>query len=255
MLIDTHIHLDLLPEPKMQIDRAKRHGIGQFLVPGIRPRGWPLLMQTVDTLAGAYAAPGVHPLAAREWDSTVEEQLRSCLNHPKAIAIGEIGLDKQIETPLEYQEIVLRHQLRIAIDCKLPVILHSRRATGRLLQILAEEQVDRVGGIFHAFTGSIETANQAVQLGFALGVGGQATWPEAVRVAEMIRQLPQQWIVLESDAPDQAPHPHRGEINQPAWLCYIHHRLAELRGLSPAETAAITTQNTRRILRLQESLS
>jgi len=254
MLFDTHIHLDLLTDLQQQVDLAKRHDIGQFLLPGVSPQDWPQMMQTAAAVSGVLVAPGVHPLAASEWNSETEEQLRVFLRSPESVAIGEIGLDRLAETSPERQEAVLREQLRIAIECELPVILHCRRATGRLLQILTEERADRVGGIFHAFTGSIETAREAVRLGFALGLGGQTTYPDRDRIAAMIRSLPAEWIVLETDAPDQAPHPHHGEANRPEWLCYVQQRLAALRGWSLDETAAITTSNARRVLHLQENL-
>ena len=254
MLFDTHIHLDLLPEHQQQVDTAAEYGIQQFLVPGVRPESWPDLMQTVDSIAGALAAPGVHPLAAREWTCQTREQLLDCLQRPESVAIGEIGLDGLLLIPLDLQEIVLREQLRIAIEFDLPVILHSRRATGRLLKILSEERAEQVEGISHGFTGSLETAEEMIRLGFALGIGSPATYPEAGRIAEMIRRLPEEWIVLETDAPDQAPHPHRRETGRPAWLHYVHRRVAELRGWSLNDTAAITTENARRVLRLQENI-
>jgi TatD DNase family protein len=254
MLFDTHIHLDLVADLEQQVEPARQYGIQQFLIPGINPSGWPVMMQTVAAITGALAAPGVHPLAAQTWNSATEKQLRDYLLRPEAIAIGEIGLDTTIDIPIALQESVLREQLRIAIDQNLPVILHCRRATGRLLKILIEEQADRVGGILHAFTGSLETAREMIRLGFALGIGAPATYPEAKRITEMICQLPAESIVLETDAPDQAPHPHRVETGRPVWLQYIHQRVAKLRGWSLNETADITTNNARRVLRLQENI-
>lgn len=252
MLFDTHIHLDLLADLHREVNAARKIGINQFLVPGVRPTVWPELLQTTDAIAGAVAAPGVHPMAAREWNRTTREQLLACLQRTGSVAIGEIGLDSMIDIPQALQESVLREQLRIAIDCRLPVILHCRRATGRLLQILQQERVDRVGGIMHAFSGSLETAREAINLGFALAIGGPVTYPEARRIPEVASQLPAEWLVLETDAPDLAPHPHRGATNRPIWLQYIHHRLAELRGWTPEETAAITSSNARRVLCLPE---
>jgi TatD DNase family protein len=252
MLFDTHIHLDLLTDPRAQIDTAKQHGIERFLLPGIRPESWPDLFHIVDTIDGVLLAPGVHPLAAEQWTPDVEEDLIKCLSRPEAVAIGEIGLDAKIETPVEVQECVLRDQLRIAINYELPVILHCRRAVGHLLKILNEERADRVGGILHAFTGSTETATEAIRLGFALGIGGPATYTESSRIKQMICELPQDWIVIETDAPDLSPHPHHGETNRPEWLRFVHRRLATLRNWSLDETATITTKNARRVLRLQE---
>ena len=250
MLFDTHIHLDLLTDLKHEVDAARKIGVNQFLVPGVRPAAWPDLLQTTATVAGVVAAPGVHPLAARDWNQTTRKQLLLCLQQTGTVAVGEIGLDSVIDIPQALQESVLRDQLRIAIDSKLPVVLHCRRATGRLIQILQQEGADRVGGIMHAFSGSLETAREAIKLGFALGIGAPITYPEAKRIPEVASRLPEEWIILETDAPDLAPHPHRGEANRPVWLQYVQHRLAELRGLTPAETAVITTNNARRVLRL-----
>ncbi len=250
MLFDTHIHLDLLTDLQPEIAAARKIGINQFLVPGIRPATWPELLQTTAAIDGAVAAPGVHPLAARDWNQATREQLINCLQQTGIVAIGEVGLDSQIDIPQALQESVLRAQLRIAVDSQLPVILHCRQATGRLLQILQQERADRVGGIIHAFSGSLETALEAVKLGFALAVGGPVTYPEARRLPEVASQLPAEWLVLETDAPNMTPHPHRGAANRPIWLQYIQQRLAELRGWTLDETAAVTTNNARRVLRL-----
>ena len=251
MLFDTHIHLDLLTDLHQEIVAARKIGVNQFLLPGIRPETWPQLIQTANAIDGAVAAPGIHPLASREWNQATREQLLCCLHRPGTVAIGEIGLDTLVDVPHDLQESVLREQLRIAIDCKLPVVLHCRKATGRLLQILQQERVDRIGGILHAFSGSLETAREAIRLGLALAIGGPITYSEARRIPEVASQLPAEWIVLETDAPDLAPHPHRGETNRPVWLQYVQQRLAELRGWTLEETAAITTRNARRVLHLQ----
>ena len=252
MLFDTHIHLDLLNDLHLELDAARKSGINYFLIPGVRPKSWQQLIQTAEDITGAFAAPGVHPLAAQDWNHTTREQLLSYLPRPVTVAIGEIGLDGMIDVPQSLQETILRDQLRIAIDHELPVIIHCRRATGRLMQILQQERAEKIGGILHAFSGSLETAREAIRLGFALAIGGTVTYPEAQRISNVARQLPEEWIVLETDAPDLAPHPHRGESNCPVWLHYIQQRLSELRDWTLEETATITTSNARRVLRLQE---
>jgi TatD DNase family protein len=107
-----------------------------------------------------------------------------------------------------------------------------------------------VGGIFHAFSGSLETALQGIRLGFAIGVGGTVTYPNARRLPGVVQRVPEEWIVLETDAPDLPPHPHRGEVNRPAWLPLVAQRIAEIRGWSEVETARITTANAKRILKI-----
>jgi TatD DNase family protein len=138
----------------------------------------------------------------------------------------------------------------IARDTGRPLLLHCRGTTGRLLGVLRSEGAAAVGGIAHAFSGSLETARQLIGLGFALGIGGVVTFPEARRLAEVVRTVPAEWLVLESDAPDLPPHPYRGHPNRPEWLALVAARVAELRGWTVAETARITTANARRVLHL-----
>jgi len=249
---DSHIHLDALPEPAAAVAEASRLGVAGFVAPAVAPDGWMDLLATVRACPGSRAALGVHPLAAAQWLPEHDPALLSLAAAAEVVAIGEVGLDRQAAADAATQERVLRSMVRLARRLDLPLLLHCRRATGRLLELLREEEAGAVGGIWHAFNGSLETARQAIDLGFALGLGGVLTFPEARRLAEVVQQVPADWLVLETDAPDLAPHPHRGESNRPAWLPLIGARLAELRGWTPAETAALTTANARRVLRLPQ---
>jgi len=256
LLFDTHVHLDAASFAESldsEVRCARQAGVGGFVVPGVDRTGWRRILGVARTVAGAWAAPGLHPLAAGEWCLACERDLQQLLDEPQVIAIGEIGLDALLPSPsLVEQEPVLRAQLRLAIAADLPVLIHCRRATGRLLEILREEEAQRVGGVFHAFSGSIETALQGIRLGFAIGVGGTVTYPEARRLPEVVQKLPAEWLVLETDAPDMAPHPHRGEVNRPVWLPLVARRVAEIRGWNLEETARITTENAKRILKINE---
>jgi TatD DNase family protein len=254
LLFDTHVHLDallLVEALEEEVRRARLAGIAYFVVPGVDRKGWRRILEVAQTVNGAWAAPGLHPLAAGEWCPECERELQRLLVEPKVVAIGEIGLDALLPSPsLAVQEQAFRAQVRLAIAAGRPVLIHCRQAMGRLLDILREEGAERVGGIFHAFSGSLETALQGIRLGFAIGVGGTVTYPNARRLPEVVQQIPAEWLVLETDAPDLAPHPHRGEVNRPAWLRLVVRRVAELRGWSEAETARITTENAKRILRI-----
>ncbi len=248
-LVDTHVHLDFLRDPAAEVRLAQAAGVRQFLIPGVRREGWSGLFSLAQQLPGALVAPGLHPQAARQWDGAAAAELARLLAGGQTVAVGEIGLDGTLDQPpLSEQEEAFRGQLRLAIETGRPVLIHSRRATARLLAILRDEGAQRVGGIFHAFSGSRETAREAIALGFALGFGGPVTWPGARRGPEVLRELPAEWIVLETDAPDLPPHPHRGADNRPAWLPLIAARVAEIRGWSLEETARVTTENARRIL-------
>lgn len=253
-LFDTHIHLDRLPQAGLadELGRARSLGIASFLVPGITPAGWDDLTELAEQHTGLFLAPGLHPLAAESWSPEVAERLMRLLDHPAVVALGEIGLDHKSAVPMMQQEDVFRAQLRLAVPAGLPLLLHCRGPLARCLQIFQEEQGASVGGILHAFTGSMEMARVALRLNLTLGFGGAITWPEARRGPEVLRALPATAFVLESDAPDQSPEPHRRERNQPLWLALIARRCAELRNCSYEEVAAQTTANARQTLRLAQ---
>ncbi|BCR03273.1 TatD family hydrolase [Desulfuromonas versatilis] len=256
-LFDTHVHLDCAPlkqNVEQEVRHARQVGVENFLVPGVRRSDWPSLLALVEGLPGALAAPGLHPLAADQWGAGAAAELALCLQHSRIAAVGEVGLDGLLEAPgVDVQERAFRAQLRLAVAADLPVLIHCRRSIGRLLSILREEGAQRVGGIFHSFSGSSESARAAIELGFAIGFGGPLTFPDARRAPEVLRALPAEWIVLETDAPDLTPHPFRGQVNRPAYLGLIAERVAGLRGWTLQETARITTANARRVLRLKES--
>lgn len=254
-LFDTHVHLDFWSPDVLleELDLAQSEGVGQYLVPGVDRNRWPGLAVCAEVRPNILVAPGLHPQAADEWNEEAEKELAKWCDSSKAVAIGEIGLDRLIETPgLEVQEAAFRSQLKVAVRLGLPVLIHCRKAFPKLFEILREERAERVGGIFHAFSGSRETAETAMSLGFGLGFGGPLTYPNARRGPEVLRRMPAEWIVLETDAPDLPPHPHRGSDNRPAWLSLIAAKVGEIREWTPEETARITTANARRILKLSE---
>jgi TatD DNase family protein len=249
---DTHVHLDFLPgawSVKEALGEANQAGVADFLVPGVRRERWGGVLDLAHSFPGVWAAPGLHPQAADEWGVESCACLERLVRDDKVVAVGEIGLDALIDIPQEVQERAFRGQLRVAASANLPVLIHCRRRIGRLLQILREERAGERGGIFHAFSGSKESAMEAVALGFAIGFGAPLTYPDARRAPQVLEAIDPQWIVLETDAPDLPPHPHRGEENRPAWLPLIAARAAQLRGWSLEETARMTTENARRILK------
>lgn len=258
LFVDTHAHLDLLPphlDLTAELTASRRAGVAVWVVPGVAAVDWQQLRLLAAAEVGVALAPGLHPAHAADWSPRLADRLAACVTDPACVAIGEIGLDTTLAVPLEVQEVALRGQLRLAGEAGLPVLLHCHRATERLLRILAEEGAGRHGGILHAFSGSLESARAALRLNFLLAFGGALTWPEARRAPQVAVALPAEGLLLESDAPDLTPHPHRGLPNRPSWLPLIAARLAELRGWTPVECAAITTANARRVLpRLQTIL-
>jgi len=253
-LIDTHVHLDATPQPLSALEAARAAGVSGFVVPGVHASGWPALCRLAAEHAGVFAAPGLHPQAAADWSPARERQLAALLETPEVVAVGEIGLDRLLDAPdFTLQKEAFRAQLRLAVANGKPVLIHCRKAYGELLAILIEERAERVGGILHAYGGSLETARTAVDLGFAIAFGGPLTWPGARRAPQVLAGLPAEALVLESDAPDLAPHPHRGEENRPAWLPLVAEAMAAVRGWSLVETARITRNNARRVLSLPDA--
>ena len=247
-LFDTHVHLGEFFPLEAALAPARAAGIGYFLVPGVAPDGWEKLLETAHLTAGVWAAPGIHPLAAAQWSAATEQRLRQLLADPKVTALGEIGLDRHLAEPsLEIQERAFRGQLRLAREAELPVLIHCRKAWRQTLDILAEEGADACGGILHAFSGSLEVAREGIALGFAIGFGGPLTYPNARRAVEVLTGVPEEAVVLETDAPDLSPHPRRNEGNRPENLLLIAAKVAELRGWTFVRTATVTTANALRI--------
>ena len=248
--IDTHIHLDLLNRVDSQLEAARRAGVGAWIVPGVSPDRWPKLMATAEGAAGVYAAPGIHPQAAASYQELHLEKLRLLLEHPKVVALGEVGLDRQVESSWQSQEELFIRMIRLALEMDKPLLIHARRSSERVMELLQREAADRIGGIFHAFSGSLETARKVIDMGFLLGIGGVVTFPTAKRLPEVVREIPAEALVLETDAPDMTPEPHRGQPNRPAYLGLVAERVASLRGWSLEETARITTTNACHLLKL-----
>lgn len=245
-LIDTHIHLDA---PELNgtgadfLPQARKTGISTFIIPGLRVADWSGLLALAQQHREVFAAPGLHPAYAEQWSMAAERQLRELCREPQVIAIGEIGLDGVSGPPLDQQEIVLRSQLQIALAAGLPVLLHGRKATGRLLEILSELQIGaKIGGVWHGFSGSLPVAQRLVQLGFKIGVGSILLRETARKLPQAVVALPAEALLLETDLPDMAQNPQT--------LVAVAEKLAILRGWSLADTAKITTENANRLFRI-----
>lgn len=255
-LIDSHCHLDLEPlrsELLPVLQEAAAAGVQNFVVPGVHPGGWEGISAIVAGDPRIIPAYGVHPMHADTVTDQILERLRELSS--EGVAIGEIGLDPAYTVPMEQQELAFREQLRIAVSSGLPVLVHCRRAFQRVVKILREEHAERVGGIMHAFSGSAETALEFIRLGFVISISGTVTWHNAVKPLRVARELPLEHLVLETDAPDMTPQRYRGTCNRPAWITETLKRVAELRGISEEKVAQATTDNVRRVLRLESRLA
>jgi len=259
-LVDTHCHLDLRQfddDREAVIERAQAAGVEIIINPAIDLASCRRVLALADRYAHVYAAVGVHPNDCGEFDDAALAELRVLAQHPKVIAVGEIGLDYYWEkAPHDQQQRALRAQLELAGELGLPVILHSRNHTGEdrscttdLLWTMAQlgpvirKSGENAGiiGIWHAFSGDFVEAQQAVELGMALGLGGPVTFQNARQLHELAPRLRIDRLVLETDAPYLAPHPHRGQRNEPAYVPLVADKLAALCGTT---AQAIATQTT-----------
>ena len=250
-LLDSHCHLDLEPLRSLLpqiLQEAGTAGVQAFVVPGVHPDGWVGISAVAAVSPRILPAYGIHPMYAGTATDLVLGRLLELSAH--GVAIGETGLDPSYTVPLDLQERAFRGQLRVAVSCGLPVLVHCRRAFQRMQKILREEHADRVGGIMHAFSGSVEMAREFIRLGFGISISGTVTWNHAVKPLSIARELPLEHLVLETDAPDMTPQRYRGKFNRPAWITETAERVAELRGISREDVARQTTENARRILRL-----
>jgi len=253
MYFDSHCHLDhplLRPDLPRRLAAAQAAGVGGFLVPGVHPGGWPGIAALARRYPEVAPAFGVHPMHA---DLLTPEMLAELLRlSPCAVAIGEIGLDYALAAPSrELQQHAFRAQLRLAVQAGLPVLLHCRQAFGDLLTILAEDSAGRLAGVMHAFSGSPETARDCVRRGLHISLAGSVTYQNAVRPPAVAACVPLERLLLETDAPDLAPEPHRGGINLPEYLLDTARRVAQIRGITLEQLGRATTDNARSLFRLE----
>ena len=250
-LIDTHTHLDfeMFDDDRAQvIARARNAGVERIVVLGVHAANWQRVWQLACDEPSVHAALGLHPVFLEEHQDAHVQQLRDWLERlrgePKLCAVGVIGLDYYIDNPdIERQQRLLEAQLALAADFSLPVLLHVRRAHAPMIATLKRYKLER-SGVIHAFSGSWEEAREYLRLGFRLGLGGAGTWPQAQRMHRVLRQLPLEAIVLETDAPDIPPAGHAGERNSPELLPEICRRLADLKGIDAHALAAASYRNS-----------
>jgi len=258
MIIDSHCHLNILPEEKVGsvdevIQNAEALGVEKILNVAINPEKWSEILMLAETYPQVYASIGVHPCEDKSVVVT-DEQLLQAASHPKVIAIGEVGLDyfhfKADEEDMTWQKERFRQHIRIAKQLKKPLIIHTRFSTPDCLAILAEEQAQEVGGIMHCFVEDLETAQQAIALNFLISFSGIVTFKNAQDLKAVAKQIPLDKILVETDSPYLAPIPYRGKTNQPGYTRYVVEELAKLRECSVAEIAEATTANFNRLFDL-----
>jgi TatD DNase family protein len=250
-LVDSHCHLDdsqFDPDREQVIERAQAAGVERLMAIGTGdgPPDLQTAIRQADRYPFIFATIGVHPHDASKATPQTFTELRDLAAHPKVLAVGEIGLDYHYDfSPREVQHAVFERQLEIAAESGKPIVIHTREAWPDTLSILRERW--QGAGIMHCFTGGEEQAREALALGFHLSFGGVLTFPKAEAVRQAARITPAERLLVETDCPYLAPVPHRGKRNEPSFLVDTVKRLAEVRGSTPADIAALTTSNFERL--------
>ncbi len=252
MLIDSHCHLDAEEfdgDRDAVIARARAAGVSAQIVPAVDAAGWEKLRAICVDSPGLFPAYGLHPMYLERHRPEHLPMLREWIERERPVAVGECGLDFFVEglDPAQ-QQFFFDGQLRLARDFELPVIVHARRAVDQVLAAI--RRFAPLHGVVHSFSGSADQAKRLYDHGFLIGLGGPVTHDRASRLRGLAATLPIEYLLLETDAPDQPDSAHRGQRNEPSRLTIVRDTIAALRGIAPEHLAAATSANAQRLFRL-----
>lgn len=248
MLIDSHCHLEykgLVEDQSAVLARAREAGVGGFLSISTRQREWDQVIATAERESDVWASVGIHPHEADGHADLGEAALLAAAAHPKVIAIGETGLDYYYDhSDRETQKALFRRHISVARETGLPIIIHTRDAEADTAAILTEEmEQGEFPALIHCFTASADFARIVLDLGLTISLSGIVTFKNAKDLQAIAADLPEDRILVETDAPFLAPIPHRGRVCEPAFTADTARFVAELRGQTPEQLAEITTRN------------
>lgn len=248
-LVDSHCHLDRLDLAPYdgELDKALTYaqgvGVGHMLCVSINMNNFAAVKDTAKKYDFVSASVGVHPNETEGHDPSVEELL-ALSDDDDIVAIGETGLDYfRSEGDLSWQHDRFRRHIQVSRETRKPLIIHMRDATDDTLRILREEKADEVGGVMHCFVEDWEVAQRALDLNFMISFSGIVTFKNAQALQLVAKNVPEDKMLVETDSPYLAPVPYRGKSNQPAYVVQVAEKVAELRGITVAEVAELTTKN------------
>lgn len=244
MLIDSHCHLQHYAgdERRAVLERARSRSVRGFLVPAVRLDEADDLLSFCEAEEGVWCALGVHPHDASSWTPEHGSRLRDLLAHPRAVAVGECGLDFYYDhAPREVQERVFREQIELAIELELPVVVHNRESNEAMVEVMSDPAYRELRADFHSFAGGLSMARSLLPLETVFGVSGMVTFPKAANVRECLAEIPPERLLVETDTPYLAPVPYRGRRNEPAYVVEVAERLAQELSLTVSEVASRTT--------------
>jgi len=255
MFIDSHAHIDghkFDADREEVIQRAHSAGVSVILNVGTGDPHSGALERAVElgkAQESIYTAIGTHPHDARLYDDAAEAKIKNLINNEHVIAWGEIGLDFHYDnSPRDVQVEVFKRQLRAARECDLPVVIHTREAESETIEILRNEYDG--SGVFHCFSGSMDLAQRAIEIGFMISFSGIVTFKKAEELRAVAKQVPLDRLLIETDCPYLTPIPYRGKRNEPAYVVEVARCLATLHDVNIEDMARITTENFNRFFGL-----
>jgi len=248
VLIDSHCHLDRLSYGELHQDiadvlnKARARGVSHFLSVSVTLESFPAMLAAIEPFDNVFASCGVHPLNQEQ--GVAPEILRRLASHPRVVAIGETGLDYYYspENKAIQQQAFATH-VEVARELRKPLVVHTRDARDDTLAILRDHGAEQVGGVLHCFTESLPMAEAAMELGFYISISGIITFNNAKALREVVKALPLERLLVETDSPYLAPVPYRGKENQPAYVRAVAEYIAELKGISYEQLAEQTSRN------------
>lgn len=256
MLIDTHAHLDFpefVNDLERVLERARKVGVTEVVTIGIDLASSEKAVELSHAHPEIYATVGIHPHGAATLSGKQVQALESLAEKERVVAIGEMGLDfYRDRQPRATQRQCFRQQLEIACKTRLPAVFHIREAHADFFTVIKDYASSLSGGVLHCFSGDWGVAKRCLDLGFYLSIPGTVTFPKAEIQHEVVRQVPLDRLLLETDAPYLAPVPYRGKVNEPAFVLYTANKVAELRGCSLEEVAQQTTINAHTVFRIKD---
>lgn len=256
MLTDTHTHMNdpQFDEDREQaMERATEAGVSLMINVGFNRQTIPTSLALAEKYDFVYSTVGWHPHDAIDMKEEDLVWIESLLEHPKVVAIGEIGLDYYWDnSPREVQAEVFRKQIQLARKARMPIVIHNRDAHQDVVNILREEKAYEVGGVMHCFSGSWEIAKECLDQNFYISFGGPVTFKNAVKPKEIAKQVPLDRLLIETDSPYLTPHPYRGKRNETAYVKLVAETIAEIYGLPLEEVASITTKNAKKLFRIEQ---
>ena len=249
-LFDTHAHIldDQFKEDLDQVIRNIYDNMALVVNIGCNLEDCPRTVALAEQYDKVYAAVGLHPEDVKTYTPEGWDMICRLAEHPKVVGIGETGLDYYWDTSTkDAQKVLFEQHIDLAKQLHKPLVIHDREAHGDTLEILKRTNAKEVGGILHAFSGSVEMAMEVIKLGFYIGLGGPVTFKNARKAVEVAQSIPLEYLVIETDGPYMAPVPFRGKRNEPMLVQHTAAKIAELRGISVEELIEATYQNGKRI--------